>query len=150
MLRLRPGRLDFSAVLVGAVPRGTERREAGYAQRLLWAAGIIALPATEQILLTQPVNPVTRAGGGTFREEDAGDPGTLKPAENRIKRPYDQGGGLPLRIATCRLLQLETGAATGQNSADNRESLVTSFLRVESADGAVPGCPGRSSPGRPR
>src|SRR5271157_5676065 len=133
MLRLRPGRLDFSAVLVGAVPRGTERREAGYAQRLLWAAGIIALPATEQILLTQPVNPVTRAGGGTFREEDAGDPGTLKPAENRIKRPYDQGGGLPLRIATRRLLQLETGAATGQSSADNRESLVTSFLRVESA-----------------
>src|SRR5208337_4297214 len=54
--------------------------------------------------------------------------------ENRIKRPYDQGGGLPLRIAACRLLQLETGAATGQNSADNRELLVTPFLRVESAD----------------
>ena len=41
MLRLRPGHQDFAAVLVGAVPRGTERREAGYAQRLLWALATI-------------------------------------------------------------------------------------------------------------
>lgn len=134
MLRLRPGRQDFSAVLVGSVPRGTERREAGYAQRLLLAAGIISLPATEQILLTQPVNPVTRAGSGTFREEDAGDPGPLEPAKNGIERPYDQRSGLPLCIATCRVLQLKTGAAAGQNSADNRESLVASSFRAEFAD----------------
>jgi hypothetical protein len=35
---------------------------------------------------------------------------------------------------TCRLLQLKTGTAAGQNSADNRESLVASSFRVESAD----------------